>query len=218
MRRFTLFQADVRVQTTPPIKTLADIGRKIFPRRLAVGLLAVLAGLATLHPVPFFGFGYRIVQGLALVLISAGLALRAWGAGSAVRHTRSGTIEAAQLSTGGAFAYVRNPIYLGSIAIGFGMAALVGDPVAYILTSAAFGFLYFSIVPAEEEFLSREFGEEYRAYKLAVPRFLPRLRAFPDAQKRPFIWRAVRGELMMALLLAGIYGALRCEEYLRRAG
>jgi protein-S-isoprenylcysteine O-methyltransferase Ste14 len=206
------------MHTNPPIKTLADIGRKIFPVRLAVGLLAVLAGLATLHPVPFFGFGYRIVHALALALISAGLALRAWGAGSAGKHTRSGIIEATQLSTGGAFAYVRNPIYLGSIAIGFGMSALIGDPIAYILTCAAFGFLYFSIVPAEEEFLSREFGEQYRAYKLAVPRLLPRFNAFPDAHKCPFIWKAVRGELLVVLLLTGIYCALLCENYLRHTG
>ncbi len=128
------------MQTSRRIKTLADIGRKIFPVRLAVGLLAVLAGRAALRRVPFFTVGYRMVHAFAVALISAGLALRAWGTGSAGDHTRSGIIEAPELSTAGPFAYVRNPIYAGSIVIGFGMASLLGDPLAYILSCARSDF------------------------------------------------------------------------------
>jgi hypothetical protein len=82
----------------------------------------------------------------------------------------------------------------------------------------AFGFLYFSIVPAEKEFLLHEFRDQYRAYKMAVPRFLPRLKALSGTNKRRFNWKAVYAELMMALLLFSIYGAFRWVDYLRRAG
>jgi len=202
----------------PVVARLAYIGGKLFRVRLAVGLIVTLAGLELVRPTPFFGSRYRLIHAFALVLIAAGLALRAWGAGSAGSHTRSGVIEAARLATGGAFAYVRNPIYLGSMWIGFGMAALIGDPWAFLLAAVAFGILYFSIVPAEEEYLFRRFGQEYRRYRESVPRFIPRLRPFPGREQMPFAWRAVYGELFMALFLTGIYIALLFEEYFDKIG
>jgi len=75
----------------------------------------------------------------------------------------------------------------------------------------------FSIVPAEEEFLLRQFGEEYRRYRIAVPRFIPRFRPWPGGERKPFHWRAVRGELFIGLLLVGIYLMLLFEEYLDHA-
>jgi len=200
------------------VALLAFIGSKLFRLRLVVGLIVTLVGLELVRPTPFSGKQYRIIHAFALIWIAAGLALRAWGAGSAGIHTRSGIIEAARLATGGAFAYVRNPIYLGSMCIGFGMAALIGDPWAFLLASVTFGILYFSIVPAEEEFLFQQFAHEYRRYQEAVPRFFPRLRPFPGREQRPFEWRAVLGELFMALFLIGIYFALLLEEYFDKKG
>jgi len=197
---------------------MALIGRRLFRMRLVVGLTVTLVGLELLRPTPFFGEQYRTIHGLALVSIAAGLTLRAWAAGCAGNHTRSGCIEAARLATDGPFAHVRNPIYLGSMWIGFGMAALIGDPWAFLLASVAFGILYFSIVPAEEEYLFQRFGHEYGHYRQVVPRFFPRLTPFPGRKQRPFEWRAVRGEFLMALLLVGIYCTLLFEEHLDKIG
>jgi len=189
------------------------IGGRLFRLRLVVGLLITGVGLEVIRPTPLFGHPYRLVHSFASLLVLGGLALRAWGAGSAGGHTRSGIIEAVRLATGGPFAYVRNPIYLGSMGIGFGMAALIGDPWAYVLTAIAFSILYLSIVPAEEAFLVEQFGDEYRHYREGVPRFIPTLRPFCHREHRPFQWRAVRGEFYMALLLVGIYLALLVEEH-----
>jgi len=98
------------------------------------------------------------------------------------------------------------------------MAALIGNPLGYLLASVTFAFLYLSIVPAEEEFLSCRFGVEYRRYKQAVPRFLPRFKPFPGAARQPFLWRAILGESSMALLLLGIYMVLRLGKYFHRTG
>lgn len=189
-------------------------GRRVFGWRLIVGLGVAAAGLEWLVPTPFFAPGYRLWQSLALLCTLAGLALRAWGSGCAGRHTRTARIEAPELVTDGPFAYMRNPIYGGTICIGLGMAALIGDPKAYALAAGALILLYLGIVPAEEAFLSKQFGAAYARYRAEVPRFLPRLRPWPGRVRQAFHWRAARGELGIALWTAGIYFALLGEEWL----
>ncbi|MDP9292319.1 MAG: isoprenylcysteine carboxylmethyltransferase family protein [Verrucomicrobiota bacterium] len=191
---------------------LAALGRRFFGYRLLIGLFVTAVGLEVLRPAPFLAEGYRLGQGFALLLILVGLALRAWGGGSAGRHTREDSLQAPELITSGPFAHVRNPIYAGSICLGAGMCVLIGDPIAFILATLAFLILYVSIVPAEEAFLFQQFGDEYQRYRAEVPRLIPRLRPWRGRSRRPFEWRAARGELYIGLLLIGIYAALLYEE------
>ena len=201
------------IPSAPP-SILVALGRRIFGGRLLVGLGAAAVGMEWLSPVPFFAPGCRWWQSGAILCALSGLGLRAWGSGCAGRHTRSAEIEAPQLVTGGPFAHMRNPIYGGTILIGLGMAALIGDPKAYALAAAALIFLYVGIVPAEEAFLDRQFGGAYARYRAEVPRFLPRLGPWPGRTRQAFHWRAARGELGIALWTAGIYLALLGEEWL----
>jgi len=195
---------------------LPTFGRLIFARRLYVGLAVAAIGVEVLSPKPFLQRPYFFSQMLGLVAIALGLVLRAWGSGCAGTHTRSASIEAQRLVTGGPFAYVRNPIYLGSIFIGMGMSAVIGDPLAYALTAIVFCVLYFGIVPAEEEHLARTFGAEYESYREAVPRLIPRLQPWAGRTENLFQWNAARGEVFIAALLTAIYLALQFEEYLVR--
>jgi protein-S-isoprenylcysteine O-methyltransferase Ste14 len=197
---------------------LAALGRMVFGKRLFLGLAVACVGLEALRPRPLFSQGHRLGHSLDLLAVAAGLTVRAWGGGCAGTHTRSGKIEAPRLITGGPYAYVRNPIYGGTIILGFGMAALIGDPLGFGLAALAFALLYFGIVPAEEEFLLHQFGADYERYRRAVPRFIPRLRPWPERAPTGFSWSAARGELFITLILVGIYGALLVEEYLDALG
>ena len=173
--------------------------------------------LATLvyRPRNFFGEHQAMGTAVSLSLVLAGLALRAWAAGCAGRHTRRATIEAPRLATGGPFAYVRNPIYLASIILGLGMVGLLGDPWMLGLYIAVFVFLYTAIVPAEERFLRGQFGEAYARYCAAVPRLLPRLSAWADAEQRPFDRTAIVGDVRLGVMLIAIYAGLRGAAWLR---
>lgn len=203
------------VESRPALlSVLSGWGRRIFGRRLFIGLAVAIPGLELLSPAPFFAPGHRAFQTLAILFAAGGLALRAWGSGCAGRHTRTATIEAPRLITDGPFAYMRNPIYSGTMCLGFGMSALIGDPKAYLLAGLAFFFLYLGIVPAEEEFLHKQFGAEYERYCAEVPRFIPRFRPWPGRVRRAFHWQAARGELVIALWATGIYLALWGEEWL----
>jgi protein-S-isoprenylcysteine O-methyltransferase Ste14 len=201
----------------PTDSWLVRIGRKVFAHRLFVGLGVAAIGLECVTPIRPFQKDYRTEQILSLLLVVVGLVIRAWGSGSAGGHTRSTRIEAPRLASGGPFAYVRNPIYLGTILLGLGMAGFIGDPTALVLAVLAFTGLYFLIVPAEEKYLSREFGPDYRRYCEAVPRMIPRLRPWAQRSERPFHWPALRGEFGIALLLFAIYAALLVEERLDAA-
>jgi protein-S-isoprenylcysteine O-methyltransferase Ste14 len=83
-----------------------------------------------------------------------------------------------RLVVGGLYRHVRNPMYVAVTATIAGQALLLGQPalIAYaalfLAAVAAFVHLY------EEPVLERRYGEQYRAYRRAVPAWLPRLRGW----------------------------------------
>jgi protein-S-isoprenylcysteine O-methyltransferase Ste14 len=190
-------------------RVLAIIGRPLFNHRLEIGLgvTALVAPFVrpTIARKP--SEVWLKVGGLCLVL--AGLALRMWASAFAGRHTRSAEIEGSKLATGGPYAHLRNPIYFGSIVLGFGMVLLIGDRRLVVPGALTFLALYFGLIPAEEEFLNQKFHDEYEVYCQNVPRLLPRITAWSKAEKTPFDWRAIAGEWRLILILAGILGVFR---------
>ncbi len=132
---------------------------------------AVIAG--RLYPLPWPG-----VDDLAARLIGygfgiAGVALVAWGL---VTLARAGTTfmphgRAGRLVTHGAFAFRRNPIYMGEVLILLGLAQLTGNIwMAIMAPLFAAAILVLAILP-EERHLEARFGEEYLAYKARTRRW-----------------------------------------------
>ena len=79
-----------------------------------------------------------------------------------------------RLVVGGLYRYVRNPMYLAVGATIVGQALLLGRPIL-LLYAALFGVAVVSFVRwYEEPTLRRRFGEEYEAYRTAVPGWWPR--------------------------------------------
>jgi protein-S-isoprenylcysteine O-methyltransferase Ste14 len=123
---------------------------------------------------------------LGLPLAFAGELIRCWAVGYSGATTRHDAVTAPKLVTGGPYAYVRNPLYIGNFvtATGFAIAftgrnsalaraALVGGSLL------AMGAVYAAIVPHEEAFLRSRFGEEFERYCKMVPRILPQLEPAP---------------------------------------
>jgi protein-S-isoprenylcysteine O-methyltransferase Ste14 len=80
-----------------------------------------------------------------------------------------------RLVIGGAYRYVRNPMYLSVLAAILGQALLFGQPVL-LAYAAAVGTAVVSFVRAyEEPTLRRRYGAAYEAYHRSVPGWLPRL-------------------------------------------
>jgi protein-S-isoprenylcysteine O-methyltransferase Ste14 len=187
---------------------LTKTGTLLFPLRLVIGLGAVVLGAIIIRPDPYLTHSW-FFQSISGCIVSFGLFLRAWAAAYAGHHTRSDTIEAPQLVTGGPYAYVRNPIYLGSLILGLGMVCLVGDPKLFFLYALTFLILFFAIIPAEEDFLRRKFSTTYGQYCKNVPRLVPRLSGWMGASQIAPDWHAAKGDLWISLLLFVIFAVMR---------
>jgi len=95
--------------------------------------------------------------------------------GLLVRAAASGHIRKnAQLTTTGPYAYVRNPLYFGSILIAMGFIVAARNPWIGLAACAMFLFVYVPVVRAEENYLRSAFPE-YAEYSAQVARFWPRL-------------------------------------------
>lgn len=129
-------------------------------------------GAAWVLVVPFLVFARptstSVLAGACLA--AAGVAMRAWAAGS--------IDKGATLATGGPYAHTRNPLYLGSFVIGMGVALAGGHwawPVAFALV---FATVYIPTMRREAGELADRFGERYGHYAANVPAFSVRLSAY----------------------------------------
>jgi protein-S-isoprenylcysteine O-methyltransferase Ste14 len=131
-------------------------------------------------------------------------------AGEAIRLWASGHIDKTRaLATGGPYAHTRNPLYVGSLGMGVGVAIAAGSAWAALAVAAYFSAFYPSAMREEAAFLRARFPEEYAAWAAAVPLFFPRLLpAGPRATS--FDWGQVRRnrEWRTALALPAVAAAL----------
>ncbi len=139
--------------------------------------------------------------GLPFVLLGQGI--RFWGAGSICRY-RGEVVQAEQLVTWGPFAWLRNPLYLGNGLIGLGWSLMAGMPLILVLYALFFVLLYPGIIiPHEENFLQRTFGDAYSRYRERTPMLFPRSLRPPNSWRGPFngeiLWKSERHSLYVTL-------------------
>lgn len=177
--------------------------RTIIPLPLAIALLLVQPG-DTAHSI------WLVPSGVTLSAL--GEALRLW----AVRHigviSRTRSDRLGSLVASGPFAIVRNPLYLGNIAMwtGFAIAARLLWLVPIVIVLLALE--YHAIVRWEEQLLEARLGDEYRAYAARVARWFPNGRRGERGLRRghvAFTWReALFSERGTLIAMAVGYAAL----------
>ena len=115
---------------------------------------------------------------LGAVLIALGALLVAWTIGL-FATVGGGTLApwdpTTRLVIRGPYRHVRNPMIDGVLLILLGEAAFFGSPALLIWFAAVLAANAVYIPLVEEPGLRERFGEEYDAYRAAVPRWLPRL-------------------------------------------
>lgn len=109
--------------------------------------------------------------GLILMVIGGGLAIYAqnymgnsWRIGAAEGQLGS-------IVSGGPFAYSRNPVFVGQIALFAGLAIIFPSPLQLFVSFAVVTAAIWQ-VQIEERVLSRDLGERYRIYQTSVRRWL----------------------------------------------
>lgn len=177
--------------------------KRLRPRQLAV-YAAAAAILLTSHPTPL-----SIAIGLAPIV--AGVALRIWATGYLHKNDA--------LTVSGPYAYLRHPLYLGTLLIGTGFAWMAASPAALGLWAGFLGAYFLYYLPYKERIecarLESLYGDAFRRYSTAVPALVPRLHAYhPLAGEgdATLLWNRARfadnHELGMAVGIAGGVAAL----------
>lgn len=115
------------------------------------------------------------------VISLAGALIRVWAAGYIMKNE--------MLCVTGPYAFVRNPLYLGSLLVLVGYCIMSGrwwTPLVWLPLFAAF---YVPTIAAEERNLAEVFGKDYERYRRNIPPLFPRLRRPKDTQAVPFSLR-----------------------------
>ena len=147
-------------------KPYADLVAKL---RVPGGFLMVAAFLWLSAPT-----WTSLVLGLPVSVM--GLALRAWAAGHLEKNRA--------LAESGPYAYVRNPLYIGTLAVAAGFVIASRQWVLAVICATVFLLIYLPVVELEEQHL-RSLFPEYAGYARRVPRLWPR---FTISDPKPFRW------------------------------
>lgn len=155
------------------------------------GLLILIWGKPS--PVSFW-------VGLTIALIGEGI--RFWGVGYVGKTTRKSELDAPWLVSGGPYAHVRHPLYVGNSLMGFGGLVMAigrlspGASIVFFLVFLLFyGTVYGTLMPLEEEYLIERYGEAYHHYRSQVPRFIPFGKRYQGGQGEFDFSRAVTSEI-----------------------
>jgi isoprenylcysteine carboxyl methyltransferase (ICMT) family protein YpbQ len=109
--------------------------------------------------------------------IIAGLAIRSWSNCYAIKSSR--------LTTSGPYAFVRNPLYLGSFLIMAGFLVMLQVPwyISLVFIALIIGVVYMLKVRSEQKSLLDKFGAEYESYFKSVPAFFPTFKPYKGGEK-----------------------------------
>lgn len=132
-------------------------------------------------PVPFLliplivpGFQTRLAWIVGLSLVAAGELIRTAGVAAAGTVTRRRSRNVQRLVTYGAFAFCRNPLYVGNFLAWMGFIVVSGVHWFMPFAVLIFAVEYTLIVRYEEGVLESIFGNDYLAYKARTPRWFGR--------------------------------------------
>ena len=156
--------------------------------RAAVGSLVflVLAPGLVAGVVPWWLTGWRVREPLSywaplrvagLILLGAGVIVLLQAFARFVTEglgTPAPVAPTERLVVGGLYRYVRNPMYLAVASTIAGQALALGQPILFLYTAAFAAAVAAFVHWYEEPTLRRQFGQQYEAYRRAVPAWWPR--------------------------------------------
>jgi protein-S-isoprenylcysteine O-methyltransferase Ste14 len=150
------------------------IRRYWFPKKYADLVMKLRVPTSFLLVAAFAWLADPTLQSLAwgVPVSLIGLAVRAWAAGHLAKNQ--------QLATSGPYAYVRNPLYTGTLLVAAGLVLAARRIELAVLFTAVFILIYLPVIEQEEQHLAKLFPQ-FTAYVAQVPLLLPRRRT---AEKR----------------------------------
>ena len=133
---------------------------------------------------------------IGVILVLLGEAIRLWANGY-VGHVKvnwtqkqRGDAKIGQLITGGPYAYVRHPLYLGTFIIGAGFCVVVGSLWMGVVALIFFLLVYQWRMGKEELILLDEWAEVFERYRSRVWPWIPNMRRY-DRSTGTWSWKGI---------------------------
>jgi protein-S-isoprenylcysteine O-methyltransferase Ste14 len=111
-------------------------------------------------------------------VMAAGMFMRLWSNGYAIKLDK--------LTTSGPYAFVRNPLYLGTALILLGLVLMLKVFLIGLIFFALIVAAYIRTIRNEEKMLSDKFGAAYLDYRAKVPAMWPTFCPYAAGEKWPF--------------------------------
>ena len=149
---------------------MSDDNPRVFvpPPLMLAGLVG--AGLA-IDGGPIAG-GIVLVASFVAGLAGLGLIAAALGLFRQKQARAEPWREASVLVAAGPYRFTRNPMYLGMTLVGMAVAIGFTSPAAALFALLGALIVDRFVIAREEAYLCRRFGDEYRAYRARVRRWL----------------------------------------------
>jgi len=145
--------------------------RLIQPFYIVISLLLLMIILHFVFPIQMILVFPVSLIGLAPIIVGLLINLHATRT-LKNRATFDSNIIPRTLVTEGFFQYSRNPMDLGGVILGFGLAILLGSLVSFVFPTILFLLLHFLFIPNEEAQLKTLFGKEYLDYMKRVRKWI----------------------------------------------
>jgi protein-S-isoprenylcysteine O-methyltransferase Ste14 len=147
----------------------------------------------------------HLVLGVASAIMIASALIRVWGSaylGREVVHDHALHSEA--LRADGPYRHTRNPLYFGNVLMSVAMG-LFAPAMGFPIIAIGIPLFCYRLIGREEAGLEAEQGEAYRAFKRAVPRMWPALRAqIPAGGATPDWISGLSAEVFFLSFAAGV--------------
>jgi len=150
-------------------------GVRIFPPFIYAGLFALGYAVHWFVPLHLWPAGAPpAVRAIAWILIAVSLGL---AASAVFLFRRAGTTPnpmepTTAIVVHGPYRFTRNPMYVSLVGLYVGVTLFVNSAWPLILLPAVVLLVQRQVIAREEAYLESKFGEEYRAYKARVRRWI----------------------------------------------
>ncbi|MEN8222523.1 MAG: isoprenylcysteine carboxylmethyltransferase family protein [Acidobacteriota bacterium] len=117
----------------------------------------------------------NILTAIGLLVLIFGEYIRILSVGYSFSGTsgRENFLRADNLNVSGIYSIVRNPLYIGNLLIYTGLLIVYSNFYALLFFDLLLILQYFFIIRAEESYLEKTYGEEYKKYKNSVYSIFP---------------------------------------------
>jgi protein-S-isoprenylcysteine O-methyltransferase Ste14 len=201
----------------PLQQELEQQGNFLFRHRGNLPLIVIVAGI----PVAYFTGKNSAADGSAInwyeivcLLISLiGLMMRVFIVGFTPRGTSGRNVAsqvADELNTTGAYSIVRHPLYVGNFFMWLGVVMMTYNAWFIIIICLVYWIYYERIMFAEEQFLTRKYGEAYTQWASGTPAFIPDFFNWKKPKEKFNLRKVLRQEkngLLAVFIVFGIISA-----------